>query len=807
MSVRSVWATVFVCCALGAVAAPAACASGLDVSSYSLLAVEEHGVADTQAGSHPFEVRADVTFNENGDTLEDLRLALPVGTVVNPLAVPRCSGLSPVAGSCPDSSAVGVVTVTIASKANLVPVYDMTPAAGEAMRFGFELEGVSVFMEGSVRPGDYGLTLSLSHVSQLVSPEAIALTLWGVPADSRHDEQRGQCLGKTGSCPTANPPAALITLPTACAAKADTETTASADPWQAPGSWSTASASFSAMSGCQRLSFEPMLSVAPDTTQVDEPSGYSIGVFVSQPEGPQGLASSHLQDESVTLPAGTSLSLSASNGLSGCEEAQAELSASGPGTCPDSSKVGIVKITTPLLAHPLEGPVFLASPYANPLEAPVGLYVIAQEALAGVTVKLAGRIALDQTTEQPTLIFEDMPQLPISEFELHLFGGERALLANPSTCGPATSMADLTPWDGGSPFAMSSQFEVGWHAPDEACPSPFPFEPKLQAEPTNPKEGSTTSLVLAVTREGLQNLSKLTFQLPSGFAWGFSSVSACGEPQASQGACPLSSMIGSAIAGLGAGRSLAWLVGPVYLTGGYGGAQYGLSIPLEAVAGPFELGEVVVRAAVAQDASTGALRIATDPLPRMVEGIPLQTRALALAINKHGFVTNPTNCTSQQIGATVEGSQGTTVDLSIPFAAQGCSPALISTSTTQSAPLTASAGRVVIVSPKIIVTGGAARIELRCEGGPCGGKLTIQLKGGHWRRRSRAVTIGVESYSIAASKTESLTVHLDRLGLRLLRARHGRLPATVLLTPTSGRGRIRVVQLLKRTPHRHRKNA
>lgn len=811
MSVGSVSAVVFACCVLAGAAAPVAGASGLDVAGYSVSAVEEGRSADAQAGSHPFELRANVTLNEQGDTLEDLRLALPVGMVVDPLAVTRCSGGSPAAGSCPDGSAVGVLTMTIAGTPKSVPLYNMMPAPGEWMRFGFQINNVPVFMEGSLRSADYGLTLSLNQVSQLLSPEAIDFTLWGVPGDPSHDKQRGECLESGLGCPVGSPTAALITLPTSCAAAPDTSTTASVDPWQASGSWSSASASFPAMSGCQQLSFAPALSVMPDVTQVDEPSGYSIDVSVPQSEDPQGLASSQLQGESVTLPVGASLSLSATDGLNVCEEAEAELQASGSGRCPDSSKIGVVKIKTPLLVKPLEGAVFLASPYAKPFETLVAFYVIAQEPLTGVTVKLTGRMDLNQATGQPTLSFDGMPQLPIADIEVHLFGGERALLANPSVCGTATSTGELTPWSGGALVAASSAFEVGWGA-GEACPSPFPFKPRLWAEPTSPKEESATSLLLAVSREGLQSLSKLGFQLPAGLMWGFSSVPLCEWAQAEQGICASSSAIGSAIVGLGTARSLAWLIGPVFLTGPYRGAQYGLSIPLEAVAGPFELDAGVVRAAVAQDPSTGALSIATDPLPRIVDGIPLQIRSLVIAIERTGFVV-PTSCESQQIAATVEGSQGTTIDLSAPFAAQGCLPAPTAPTapSTVPTPPTVAPGRAIVGASKIIVTGGVARIELRCGGGPCTGRLALQIekKTKHGRRqgRSRTVTIGRTSYSIAAGKTTTVAMPLDRLGLRLLHARHGRLHVSVQLVPAAGKGETRTVHLVERTSHGRRRIA
>jgi hypothetical protein len=260
-------------------------------------------------------------------------------------------------------------------------------------------------------------------------------------------------------------------------------------------------------------------------------------------------------------------------------------------------------------------------------------------------------------------------------------------------------------------------------------------------------------------------------------------------------------MIGGAIAEMGTGPVHTWTVGPVYLTDGYGGAQYGLSIPFEALAGPFELDEVVARAAVAQSPSTGALSIATDPLPRIVDGIPLRTRSLAVVIDRRGFVVSPTSCESQQIAAAVEGSQGTTVDLSTPFAAHGCQPAPAAPVPVPAAQ-TAPPARVVIVSSKIVVTGGVARIGLRCEGAPCTGRLALLVKAkakrGRGRHRLHNVTIGVTRYSIAAGETAMVTVRLNRLGLHRLRARHGRLPATALLSPTSGTHETRVVHLIRR---------
>jgi hypothetical protein len=387
------------------------------------------------------------------------------------------------------------------------------------------------------------------------------------------------------------------------------------------------------------------------------------------------LVASQLRNASITLPAGTSLSLSATNGLTDCTETQFAGLLNGYPVCPDSSKVGLVKIVTPLLPQPLEGSVYLATPNINPLGALVALYVGAEDPWSGTMIKLVGLMSLDPSTGRPTLTFDDMPQLPIGEVDLRLFGGVRSLLANPPVCGPATSVGQLGPWSGGAEFVVSSSFEVNSGVNGSACASPAPFSPGLRVQPTTVPAGGSSSLVLAITRaSGEQSLSRFSAQLPTGLGWMIRDVPLCGESQAAQGTCPPASRIGTASVGVGPISELASFTGGIYLTEGYGGGRYGLSIAFHAVAGPFDLGEIVVRAAISQDPSTGALTITSDPMPQLIDGVPLQTHALEMAIERSGFVLDPTLCEPRQVSVTIESTEGASARVSNPFTVEGCSP-------------------------------------------------------------------------------------------------------------------------------------
>jgi hypothetical protein len=355
------------------------------------------------------------------------------------------------------------------------------------------------------------------------------------------------------------------------------------------------------------------------------------------------------------------------------------------GHCPPASQIGTVEISTPVLQSPLEGRVYLAQPQCGgpgnpctPADATngklFGLYLEAEG--SGVVVKLAGSVSADPGTGRLSARFSENPQFPFSEVTIHLKGGERAPLANPRGCGEALAQADLTPWSSPiTPDAIAfSAFNVSWDGGSEGCPEKLPFAPALVAGPVNVAAGQYSPFTLTLSRgDRMQDLSRLQIKLPTGLLGMLSKVSLCGEPQAREGSCGEASQVGTTTVAVGSGPHPLWVQGRVYLTGPYGGAPFGLSTVVPAVAGPFNLGNVVVRARIDADPHTAQITVTTDPLPQMLDGVPLRIQTLNVAVNRAGgFTFNPTNCARKQTTATIEAAQGASASLSAPFVAGGC---------------------------------------------------------------------------------------------------------------------------------------
>jgi hypothetical protein len=350
----------------------------------------------------------------------------------------------------------------------------------------------------------------------------------------------------------------------------------------------------------------------------------------------------------------------------------------------------------PLLGAPVQGKVFLGTPECSPCssqDAEEGrifrLFLEVEDPTAGVIVKLSGNVSANSSTGQLTATFKENPQLPFEDLKLVLKGGQQAPLATPQECGQATTTSDLTPWSSepgiheaqGTPDAFpSSSFNVDWDGHGGACPLSVPFAPSFQAQTASSTAGAYTPFTVRFTREDReQDLSGVSVSTPPGLLGMISKVSQCGELQAEQGSCPESSRIGTTTVGAGPGSHPFYLSGPVYLTGPYKGAPFGLSIAVPAVAGPFNLGTVVVRAAINVNPSTAAITVTSDPLPQIVDGVPLRLRDVRVTIDRDEFMFNPTNCSAQAVGASITGAHvnngeaNKTSSVSSGFAVGGCS--------------------------------------------------------------------------------------------------------------------------------------
>jgi hypothetical protein len=464
-------------------------------------------------------------------------------------------------------------------------------------------------------------------------------------------------------------------LATACAGAQ--ETTLSVDSWEHPGNVVTASTFLShdgagtplGNDGCGRLDFSPSLAVAPESSVADSPTGVHVDLHVP-PAGlkdPEGLAEADLRKAVVALPAGLALNPSVAGGLQACSSAQIALSSAAPAACPHEAQIGTVEIDTPILGHPLGGAVYVAEQGNNPFNSLLAIYIAVADPATGVVVKLAGHVVADPVTGQLTTTFDNNPQLPFTDLKLDFFGGPRAALVNPDGCGAYTAGSVLTPWSGTGAVEPTAGFEV-----NQGCHG-AQFSPGFAAGTVDNQAGGFGALSVTFSRSDQdQALSSVVVRTPPGLLGVLKSVPLCGEPQAALGTCGQESLIGHTTVLAGAGPDPVSVGGQVFLTGPYKGAPFGLSIVVPAVAGPFNLGTVIVRAAIAVDPHTTALTVTSDPLPTILQGIPLQVRTVNVTVDRPGFIFNPTDCEPLSVGATIASTQGTAAQVSSRFQAANC---------------------------------------------------------------------------------------------------------------------------------------
>jgi hypothetical protein len=693
------------------------------VQSFTVNAFGPAGERDTRAGDHPATVATSIAYNSVLD--QELvnspydpvaepkteTVDLPMGFVGDALSAPRCSEVALAAETCPADTRIGVIGIFKGEpEAELLYMYNVTPEAGYPAQFGFNLYETVVMLRPRLLPSSSGYVLSVPVPavprSEGIKVREVTVTFFGDPmaADG----------GPVGE--------AFATNPDACGA-GPLSARMEMNSWVDPSDWVSAeSPMFQAsanqgVTGCGELQFAPTIQVAPtETTQTDTPSGYEVNLHVLQTPNFEGnLATPDLKNAVVTLPAGVSVSPGAANGLVACqasgpqgielgnhdqldadklagegilqegeEVAPDELVHPAPGHCPAASQIGTVDVETPLLpAHTLTGHVYVAAPECGNAGQPqctpqsaedgqlFGLYL--EISGSGVIVKLRGQVSVNPSTGQLTTTFKEAPQLPFSELKLELNGGPRAPLANPQSCGTATTSSDLTPWS--TPYT-----------PDATPVSSFPvtgctggFAPGFLAQTTNSAAGVYSPFTLTFSRhDGEQDLSGLTVNMPQGLIGKIAGIAECGNgevaaAEANTGGCPAASKVGTATAAAGAGSDPFWQSGSVYLTGPYNGAPFGLAVVVPANAGPFHLGNIIVRAAIHINPSTAAVTVVSNPLPQMIDGVPLRVQTVNVTVGEgDNFTFNPTNCAAASIGATISSAQGAAASVSAPFAATGC---------------------------------------------------------------------------------------------------------------------------------------
>jgi len=440
------------------------------------------------------------------------------------------------------------------------------------------------------------------------------------------------------------------------------------------------------VSGCNQLPFSPTIEVQPDVVAASTPTGLSVHVRVPQEvsHGANGLASSSIKDTTVTLPEGVVTDPSGADGLAACSESEVgftriaadttDLFTPGPAFCPGASKIGTVEFKVPLIEHPLKGSIYLATQNQNPFGSLIALYIVAEDEQSGVLVKLAGEVKLNEATGQITTTFKNAPQAPLEEATFSFFGGDRAPLATPSRCGDYTTQATFTPWSETQPVNASTTFQIKTGPNGGPCPSPLPFSPTLDAGMTNLQAGAFSPLSTTISRaDGNQDIQVVQLQMPPGLSGVLSGVPLCPEAQANLGTCSPASEIGKTTVSVGLGGDPYSVTGgQVFLTQGYKGAPFGLSIVNPAKAGPFDLGKVIVRAKIEVDPLSAALTVTTDQIPHILQGIPLQIKHVNVTIDRPGFTFNPTNCSAFKLTGTIASVEGASSPVATPFQITNC---------------------------------------------------------------------------------------------------------------------------------------
>jgi hypothetical protein len=732
---------------IGAADAPFEILPGAAGLSASLNGPE--GAPVTAAGSHPYQLTVDLGTSTRafgsggglggaGGALRDLSTSLPRGLLVDPSATPvLCTEVQLESSSCPAASAVGVAS-TLTTPTNtplpvITAIYNMVPPPGTAAELAYDAigGGLYIHIKGGLRAGDYTLDATVNDIAaRALNPLLAAqIQLWGDPSGVAHDKIRGKCAngGEGNVCPVPHQASPFLTLPSACSATNTVE--AEADSWGSPGSFDHATAGLTglegtaiAVDGCEQLEFEPTIEAKPTTDLADSPSGLDFALHQPQSFDLGTLAGAALKDATVTLPAGVAVNPSQADGLGACSIAQIGLATAvgqapvrfdgRPASCPDSAKLGTVEVSSPLLAQhdeqnkvvrepeggvvpePLHGSVYLAQPFANPFGSLVAIYLSIDDPKTGIVAKLAGRASLDPATGQITTRFEENPQLPLEDVELHLFGGARGALITPPTCGVHTTTTDLTPWStpAGADAHPEGSFQTTAAPGGGPCPSAAGAASSVaafSAGTLSPQAGAYSPFLLKLNREdGSQRIAAIDTTLAPGLTGKLAGIPYCSESQIAQAqarshpnegalekaspSCPLASEVGGVVVGAGAGPNPFHVQGHAYLAGPYKGAPLSLVIITPAVAGPFDLGAVVVRTALNVDPATAQIHAVSDPLPTNLDGIPLDVRSIALRMDRPDFTLNPTSCNPLSITGNATSTLGQLTPLSSRFQVGDC---------------------------------------------------------------------------------------------------------------------------------------
>jgi hypothetical protein len=680
----------------------------------------------SEAGGHP-DILTSLEIATRGTTegehppcechdSKDIVVHNPPGVIANPHVLSECTAVQLATYSCSADAQVGWVALNHPLLGWLIfPLERTVPQAGQASLFVFSIFGTAQYLAVNGRTdSDYGTDFSFTGINH-ASPQTSTYTMfWGVPGAHVHDILRFPP-GGAGMLCRSNPLAELFEgkVPVDClyfvgglGEKLETKKEVPSslpiapftqNPTTCTGPLSStvevtfydhltarAEAPWPATTGCDKLSFNPSLAAGPTTTETDTASGLAVDLVVPQFQDPGTPSPSEIRANSVELPVGFSINPSAADGKTTCSDAQANIGTTLAAECPEDSKIGTTELQSSALPGPIFGYIYLRAP------APGDRWRIIVTASGFATnVKLFGSTRVSPGTGQIVTTFDELPQTPFQEFNLHFFGSERGLFATPTQCGTYPVKSHFVPWAAELSDQTSTQyFNIDSGPGGGGCPNgPRPFSPGFEAGVEENTAGKHSPFSVQVRRnDGNQNLAAVQVTAPPGFLASIKGIPYCPEAAIAQlgspgytgaaeqasPACPAASQVGTVIAGAGAGTHPVYVNGKAFLAGPYKGAPLSLVASVPALSGPYDLGVIPVRVAIDVDPVTAQITAVSDPLPQIQEGIPLRTRFVRIALDRPGFALNPTNCDAFSVGAALGGDEGASASPSMRFQAANC---------------------------------------------------------------------------------------------------------------------------------------
>lgn len=698
-------------------------------------------------------VKAPIKEPLDDRTIKTLRVDLPPGLTVNPNATPeKCTltdfkrkleiepGVEAIVPNCGPNTVVGQEEVTLvtnepnfpsagfptgfvippsAGSGTKVSVYDLVPKPGEPALFGFVIGGAEeVYLETEVAwETDFheSFTIKLPPAGHLPAEKPLS-TLISRLVNNGASTGDGTYINNPTTCFDPSEPANEHLYSTWFRAhsygKEDPNFPNGSTPVEAK--VEDATGKLIQQKGCGTVPFKPEIDVKPGTNDVDSPAAATVTTTLDYLTGGESAQQeSHLRKATVTLPTGMGLNPSGSNGLVACTDAQFKKGVrTYNNECPSESKIGTAEITSPPLAQPLKGDIYVGTQNSSNPESGEEFRVLveAKEPEEGIAVRLVGHTAANKTTGQLTTTFDEqeigplagklpqgLPQAPFKAVTLR-FDGPHLVLTSPPTCSAANTTGQMEPWarSGEQKATPPTSFTLSSVPGGGTCPTTLAarkFAPSYTAKSDSTKAGKYSPFRVNIGRpDGQQEIKAVNVTLPKGLTGNLSGIPYCSEgalaaAAASPGAaekakpsCSSESAIGSASTVSGTGDKAVTLAGTAYLAGPYKGAPLSMAVITPAINGPFDLGTVVVRVALNVDPKTAQVNAVSDAIPDVFGGVKLDLRSINVNVDRSKFMINPTNCAAQATTGSINGGGGDPANasawssyaVSAPFQASEC---------------------------------------------------------------------------------------------------------------------------------------